>query len=116
MATETYKFTVISEDQAVAGRGATALADILREARGVVEADRSKEAGTPTMDLGAIISVVATSGATLAIAQGVSAWLRARRGVTLTIEKDSKSGSLKAAVGGIDPEVAVRIVELVRKP
>lgn len=66
------------------------------------------------MDLGTVVSVIATSGATLAIAQGLAAWLRARRGVTVEVEKDSKSASLKAAVAGIDPEFAVRIVELIR--
>jgi hypothetical protein len=114
MMNEEYVFIVSSEDQAVAGSSATALAHSLREIAGVIEADRTKEASVPTMDLGAVISVLATSGATLAIAQGVGAWLRARRGVTLTIEKDNKSASLKAAVSGIDPAAALRIVELIR--
>jgi hypothetical protein len=67
------------------------------------------------MDLGTVVSVLATSGATLAIAQGLAAWLRTRRGVTVTIEKDAKAGSVKAAVTGLDPEAAVRIFEIVRK-
>jgi hypothetical protein len=35
--------------------------------------------------------------------------------VTVTVERDANSGSLKAAVAGIDPQAAVRIVEIVRK-
>lgn len=67
------------------------------------------------MDLGTVVSVLATSGATVALAQGLAAWLRARRGVTITIEKDAKAESVKAAVTGLDPEAAVRIVEIIRK-
>jgi hypothetical protein len=111
---ERYKFSVEAEDLGAASRGVTELADILREANGVLEVGRDK-ANDQTMDLGMIVSVVATSGATLAIARGLAAWLRARRGVTLTIEMDGRSGNLKAAVAGLDPEAAVRIVEMIRK-
>jgi hypothetical protein len=111
---ESYKFTVEAEDQAAAGRAATALADALREADGVLEADRTK-ADETTMDLGAIVSIIATPAATLAIARGVAAWMRARRGTTIRIEWDGKSGSIKAAVEGIDSEAAVRIAEIIRK-
>jgi hypothetical protein len=114
MAHENYRFTVEAEEQAAAGRSAIALADALREADGVLEAVRSKADGD-TMDVGAVVSVVATSGAMIAIAQGLAAWLRGRRGVAVTVEWDGKSGSLKAAVQGIDPEAAVRIVEIVRE-
>jgi hypothetical protein len=109
----TYLLNIRCEDQALAGASTVALTDTLQELEGVL-AERSKAAGASTMDLGATISVIATSGATLAIAQGVSAWLRARRGVTLTVEKDSETESLKAAVSGIDPNAAERIVELIR--
>ena len=61
------------------------------------------------MDIGTIVQVVATSGATLALAQGIAAWLRARRGVTLRIERDGKSGSVKTEVEGIDPATAMRM-------
>ncbi len=114
MITENYKFIVAAEDQAAAGTSANALADILREADGVLEANRGK-AGNQSMDLGTIVSVIASSGATLAIAQGLAAWLRARRGATVTVERDGKSGSLKAAVTGLDPDAAIRIVEIVRE-
>jgi hypothetical protein len=110
---ESYEFIVEAEDQAMAGRGAIALADVLREADGVLEANRRK-ADETTMDLGVIVSIIATSEATLAIARGVAAWLRARRGATIRIEKNGKSGSIKAAVEGIDAEAAVRITEIIR--
>jgi hypothetical protein len=42
-------------------------------------------------------------------------WLRARRGAQIRIERDGKSGSIKAAVEGIDAEAAVRIAEIVRE-
>lgn len=109
-----YRFTVKAEELAAADTSALALADALLGADGVLEAVRSKGDGD-TMDLGAVVTVLATSGATLAIAQGLAAWLRARRGVTVTIERDGKSGSLKAAVVGLDPEAAVRIFEIVRE-
>lgn len=109
-------FTVIVEapDQGEAGRGAQALADRLREAEGVLEVARRKS-DPASMDLGTIVQVVATSGAALAIAEGLASWLRARRGVKIVIEGHGPSGSLKAAVEGIDPEAALRIVEQVRQ-
>ena len=112
---EEYRFVVAAEDQdeAAAGQGAQALADALREADGVLEADRQK-ADQDTMDLGAIVTVIATSGATLAVAQGIAAWLRARKGASVTIERDGKTKSIKAVVAGIDAETAVRIAEIVR--
>jgi hypothetical protein len=114
MAAETYLLIVRDEDEARAGSNATALADVMREIDGVMGVDRGKKVDASTMDLGAIVSIVATSGATLAIAQGIAAWLRARRSVTLTVEKSSDTESLKAAVGGVDPDTALRIVELIR--
>ncbi len=113
MERQEYRFVVAAEDQATAGRGAQALADALREAEGVLEADRQK-ADETTMDLGAIVTVIATSGATLAIAQGIAAWLRARKQASITVERDGKTGSIKAVVAGIDAEAAVRIAEIVR--
>ena len=107
-------FIVEAEDHAAAGRGATALADAIREADGVLEVDRSK-IDSDTMDLGAVVSVVATSAAALAIARGIAAWLKARRGVTIKIERDDKSQCLKASVVGLDPDAAVRIFEMIRK-
>lgn len=110
---EEYRIVITAEDQAAAGLSAQALADVLRETDGVLEADRSK-ADEATMDLGAVVTVIATSGATLVLARGVAAWLKARRGASITIERKGKSGSFKATVAGIDPETAVRIAEIVR--
>src|SRR4051812_48691892 len=108
-----YRFTVTAENQAAAGRSAQALADTLREAEGVLEADRRK-ADETTIDLGAIVAVIASSGATLAIARGIAAWLRTRKQASITVERNSNTGSINAAIAGIDPEVAVRIAEIVR--
>jgi hypothetical protein len=114
MEKDIFEFTVSAETQGEAGAGTQALADRLREADGVIEVDRLKPNHT-TMDLGSVVQIIASSGATLAIAQGVASWLRARRGVKLRIGRDGKSGSIKVLVEGIDPEAAMRITELVRK-
>jgi hypothetical protein len=112
MVSTTYRFEVNAEDQDAAGRGARALVDTLRAVDGIAEVNRTKT-DAQTMDLGSIVTVIATSGATLAIARGLAAWLQARRGVTLTVTRKSKDESLKAAVKGIDPETALRVVERV---
>jgi hypothetical protein len=67
------------------------------------------------MDVGAVVSVLATSRATLAIAHGFAAWLRPRRGATVAVERNAKSGSLTTAVSGIDTEAAMRIIEIFRE-
>jgi hypothetical protein len=113
MERQEYRFTVTAENPAAAGRNAQALADTLREAEGVLEADRHK-ADETTQDLGAIVDVIANSGATLAIAAGIAAWLRARKQASITIERNCKAGSIKATVTGIDAEAATRIAEIVR--
>jgi membrane-associated two-gene conflict system component 1 (EACC1) len=115
MPTEDYRFEVEGVDRAATSRGAKALADILVEAEGVLQATQGKTADNQSMDVGSLVSVVATSGATLALAQGLAAWLRARRGATVRVERDAKSGSLKAAVSGIDPEAALRVIEMIAK-
>lgn len=113
MIEENFQIIVHHEDEADAGRFTQALIDSLREIDGVLDSRRIKS-NDETMDLGTIVSVIATSGATLAIAQGLAAWLQARRGATVTVEKSGSSGSLKAAVTGIDPRTAERIVEMIR--
>jgi len=67
------------------------------------------------MDLGSVVTVIATSGAALAIAQGIADWLRRRRGTTLKIERDPHSGALKALVENIYPSTATGITEIVRE-
>jgi hypothetical protein len=111
---ENFSILVEAEDERSAGQGARSLADALRELPGVLDADRRKE-DQSTMDLGAILTIVATSGATIAVAKGIADWLRGRRGTRLKIQRDPQSGSIKAEVENIDPAAAMRIVELIRR-
>jgi hypothetical protein len=111
---ESYEFAVEADDRAAAGRGAAALADSLREIDGVFESVR-RRADEDAMDLGAIVDLIVSSGATLAIARGIAAWLRSRRGTRIKIYKDGKSGMIKAVVDGIDPQAAVLITEIIRE-
>jgi hypothetical protein len=110
---ESYRFVVEGDEGRSAGDGARSLADSLRELTGVSEVHRVK-ANDASMDLGAIVGIVATSGATVAIARGVADWLRLTRGTRLRIEINPRSGSIKAEVERIDPASALRIVELIR--
>jgi Effector Associated Constant Component 1 len=105
-----YQFTIESSDEQFAGQEAVSLADDLREVAGVSNVQRRK-ASQSTMDLGAIVTIIASSGATLAVARGIADWLRARRGTRLRIEIKEGSRSIKAEVDNIDPEAAGRIVE-----
>jgi hypothetical protein len=113
MVEENFSILIEAEDARSAGEGARSLADELRGLPGVLEADRSKD-DQSTMDLGAILTVVATSSAMVAIARGIADWLRRRRGTRLKIQRDPDSGSIKAEVENIDPAIAIRIVELIR--
>jgi hypothetical protein len=110
---ENYLFVVDSGEDSAASDLARGLADDLREVPGVIASDRRKD-DSSTMDLGSIVQVVATSGAALAIAQGIADWLRRRRGATIRIERDPSSGKIKALAENIDPATAVRITEIVR--
>ena len=113
MAQENYLLYVDGGEGSAGADLARGLADDLREASGVLTADRRKD-DQSTMDLGSVVAVVATSGAALAIAQGIADWLRRRRGATLKIERDPTSGAIKALVENVDPATAVRITEIVR--
>jgi plasmid stabilization system protein ParE len=108
-----FAILVEAQDERSARREARSLADTLREISGVLEIGRRKDEGS-TMDLGAIVTVVATSGATVAMARGIADWLRRRHGTRLKIQLDARSGSIKAEVDNINPAAAVRIVELIR--
>lgn len=111
MAQEEYLIYVDSGDE-LATDVVRSLADGLREVSGVLKSERRKNDDS-TMDLGSVVTVVATSGAALAIAQGIADWLRRRRGTTLRIERDPNSGAIKVLVENIDPAAAVRITEVV---
>lgn len=113
MLTNQYFFTIEAENEQAADVRARTLTDNLREIKGIVSADRIKK-NVNTMDLGAIIGVLATSGATLALAHGTADWLRSRRSTTLVIERDGSSDSIKATLNQIDPETAKQIIELIR--
>jgi hypothetical protein len=113
MAQEDYLIYVDGGEEGAAADLARSLADDLREAPGVLASQRRKD-DQSTMDLGSVVAVVATSGAALAIAQGVADWLRRRRGTTLRIERDPSSGTIKALAENIDPATALRITEIVR--
>lgn len=113
MLSNKYSIAIQSESEQIADVGARTLTDNLREINGVISADRIKR-NDSTMDLGTIIGVIATSGATLALAQGLADWLRFRRNTTLEIERDGATNSIKVAVNQIDPETAKRIIEMVR--
>jgi hypothetical protein len=110
---EDYLIYVDGGDDSAAADFARSLADDLREAPGVLESERRKD-DQATMDLGSVVTVVATSGAALAVAQGIADWLRRRRGATLRIERDPRSGSIKALAENIDPATAIRITEIIR--
>ncbi len=102
---------VEDEDVASEGRFAQALSDHLRPLDGVESVERRK--GTAdSMDLGVILEIILTSGATLALAKGLADWLRARRGTRVVIEKNESGKSIKTIVEGIDPRMAERIIEL----
>ena len=101
---------VIDEDQATAAHSARAVEDMLRSVDGVLEMER-KKSDPDSMDLGSIVDVVFTSGATLAVAQGIAAWLRARRNAKVVFEQTGPGGSVKTLVQGIDPATAERIIE-----
>ena len=108
-----YRIVIVAEDVAGSGSGAKALTDILMQVDGVLQVEREK-VDPASMDLGTIVTAIAASGATLAIARGIAAWLQARRGASITIERDGATGSIRAAVAGIDPSLVVRIAEIVR--
>jgi hypothetical protein len=111
---ETYRIRISAEDQQTEQQATRNLEDDLRELSGVHGVKREKEDAS-TMDLGTIVTVIATSSATVTIAHGIADWLRRTRGVHLTIERNEKSGSLKAAVENVDQATSLRILEIVRQ-
>lgn len=107
MDTSTWTIRVEDTDAASAAREAGALADRLREIRGVASAERSKARGD-TMDLGTVVTVVAGTAAATAIATGIADWLRARRGAS--VEIDTPSGKVKA--NGLDQDTLLKLAKL----
>lgn len=107
MDSTTWTIRVEDADAAAAGRAAGALADRLRETEGVESAERSK-ARDDTMDLGAIITVIAGSAAATAIAQGIAAWLKARRGTKLRV---TRPDGTVVELDGVDPETGLQALK-----
>lgn len=108
-----YRFLVEASSEAK-GAGATrSLLQNLQETDGVVNASRTKVDDT-TMDLGTALTVIMTSGATLAVAQGIADWLRRTPNTTVTIERITPAESIKAEVNNIDAATALRITEIIR--
>jgi hypothetical protein len=105
-----FEIEVEGVSRSAAGAQARALSDAIVGIGGVVEARRARTDDT-AMDIGSIIQVIATSGATMAIAEGIAAWLQARRGVSLRI----KSDKLEAEVHGVDPHTASRILQVLNR-
>ena len=112
MERERFDIAVEADDQGEAGRGAQALADALREADGVLEATRRK-ADQDTMDLGAIVTWSPPRARPWPSRRASRPGCGRAAARPVTIERDGKSGSIKAAVEGIDPETAERIVEAI---
>jgi hypothetical protein len=106
MVEERFEIHIEAEDDRAAQQATRTLTDYLREINGVLGVERKKD-DTSTQDLGTIVQVIAASGATLALAQGIAEWLRRTRGTKLKITV----GHIKAEVENITPDVAERIVE-----
>lgn len=112
------KFFVEAEDAAIAGQAALALSDAIHEIEGVSSSERQK-IDPSSMDLGTVVVALASSGAAVAIAQGLAVWLSARRNSSVTVEISKPiegfSESFKIAVSNIDPKIAKKITEIVVK-
>jgi CHAT domain-containing protein len=65
------------------------------------------------MQLGAILAVVLSTAAVMAMARGIAGWLRRKKSASLIIARGPGAGSVKAEVENIDPAAAARIVELI---
>lgn len=95
-------------DLARANRWTSELAAELERVDPSVQTERGKT-DPQTMDLGAVIGVVVSSGAALAVARGIGQWLERRQGASITISRD---GAVVAK--GITSKDAVRLMELAK--
>lgn len=112
MIEQMYRIRLDSAFEGAAEQVTKSLADELREIPGVLESSRAKDSES-TMDLGTVVEVVVSSGAALAIARGIADWLRGHRNIHLTIERDSKTGSIKGTADNLDPDTALRFTEII---
>lgn len=106
----TISLDVAADDPAAASLDALALADMVREYDGVIQARRVKSVND-TMDLGNTVEIVLQSGTMLFLAKGIADWLRARRGTRLTFKEDPVTGARETVVSGVDPENALRMLQ-----
>src|SRR5437763_503081 len=111
MVEKRYEIRIEAENDRAAQQATRTLTDHLLEISGVLGVERRKDDAN-TQDLGTIVQVIAASGATVALAQGIAEWLRRTRGTKLRIT----DGHIKAEVENITPGVAERIIEdIIRK-
>ncbi|HEY1631619.1 MAG TPA: hypothetical protein VGF56_09895 [Rhizomicrobium sp.] len=110
MSKDTYQVTVQGPSDLAASQSARDLAAALQEVREVVDVSTTR-ADTSTMDAGAIITIVAASHTTVAIAHSIYEWMSKDRKATIILDADHSGGKLKAALYNIDPAVAQRILE-----
>jgi hypothetical protein len=104
MSEQGWTIRVADTDGAAASGAAGGLADRLREIAGVESAERGRERDD-TMDLGTIVTVVATSAAATAVAQGIAAWLKARRGTKLRV---TRPDGTVVELNGVDPDAGLK--------
>ena len=101
---------VTDEDGGATGRSVQFIEDTARSTEGVLSVERHKS-DLDSMDIGSVVEIAFQSAATLALARGLAAWLRARRGAKVIIEWKEQGKSIKTMVEGIDPAAGERIVE-----
>lgn len=89
---------------------AAALADKLRITDGVTDVKVERES-SETMDLGSVLTVVLSSGATLAVARGIQTFLTRYRGAMINIQDKGR----KIKVGGVSGKDAARILEILQQ-
>jgi hypothetical protein len=86
--TDEYLIEVHAPSLKTAGALANSLQDSLKQ----VGVPSSREKADPnTMDLGTLVTVIISSGAATALAQGVSTWLQKNLGASVSIKKNGET-------------------------
>jgi hypothetical protein len=107
MAERTIEISFDGAPSSDAGRFAQELQDVIRRSQKDLTVTRHKT-DPNTQDIGTVLSIILTSGATLALAQGISDWIRLRKSSLIMRE----NGEVIAT--GITGEQTVRLVELLK--
>jgi hypothetical protein len=94
-----YSIKIHSASLKMAGALAASLEKQLKE-QGLFQVNKSKE-DSDTMDLGAVVSAIVASGATVALANGVAAWLQKNLGASVTIKKNGETVIKNTNASGI---------------